>query len=293
MAGQQQVVKLNEMRKQSNAMRESLRELRTNIRFCGDDIKSILFTSVEPNEGKSTVVMDFARSLIEAENRVLVIDCDMRKSVLVGRHRAKRSDGGGILGLSHFLSGQKKLEEVVYQTQFPNLMMIFAGPSVVNPTELLENKYYSELISSMRDLFDYVLIDCAPLGAAIDAAVIAKECDGAVIVISQGGVSSRAVVGIKKQLEASGIRILGAVLNKVDVKKTGYYGKYYGSYYGKYYGRTGKTMPKRDVPQKASMKQNFEDIKKVSRAIANDNRYEEDGREYGEESEEFTSEEET
>lgn len=274
-----QEIKLNEMRKQSNAMRESLRELRTNIRFCGDDIKTILFTSVSPNEGKSTVVMDFARSLIEAENKVLVIDCDMRKSVLVGRHRAKRTDGGGIFGLSHFLSGQKSLEEVVYQTQFANLMMIFAGPSVVNPTELLENRYYSELIESMRGLFDYVLIDSAPLGAAIDAAVIAKECDGAIIVISQGEVSSRSVVSVRKQLEASGVRILGAVLNKVDIKKTGYYGKYYGNYYGKYYGRQGKTMPKRELPQKASMKQNIEDIRKVSRAIANDNQTEEDERE--------------
>ena len=286
-----QEVKLNEIRKQSNAMRESLRELRTNIRFCGDDIKTILFTSVVPNEGKSTVVMDFARSLIEAENKVLIIDSDMRKSVLVGRHRAKRLDGGGILGLSHFLSGQKDLDEVVYQTQFPNLMMIFAGPSVINPTELLENRYYSELIESMRGLFDYVLIDCAPLGAAIDAAVIAKECDGAIIVISQGEVSSRAVVSVKKQLEASGVRILGAVLNKVDIKKTGYYGKYYGNYYGNYYGRQGKAMPRRDLPHKASMKQNMEDIRKASLAIAKDNRKVEDDREYSEESEEFGREE--
>lgn len=272
-----QEVKLNEMRKQSNAMRESLRELRTNIRFCGNDIKTILFTSVMPNEGKSTVVMDFARSLVEADNRVLVIDADMRKSVLVGRHRAKTSDGGSILGLSHFLSGQKSLEEVVYQTQFANLMMIFAGPSVINPTELLEGKYYIDLIESMKGVFDYVLIDCAPLGAAIDAAVIAKECDGAVIVISQGEVSSRAVVSVKRQLEASGVRILGAVLNKVDKKKTGYYGKYYGNYYGNYYGRQGKVMQKRSVPQKASMKQNLEDIKRASKAIEKDNQEDEEG----------------
>ena len=253
-----QEVKLNEIRKQSNAMRESLRELRTNIRFCGNDIKTILFTSVMPNEGKSTVVMDFARSLVEADNRVLVIDADMRKSVLVGRHRAKTSDGGS-------------------KTQFANLMMIFAGPSVINPTELLEGKYYSDLIESMKGVFDYVLIDCAPLGAAIDAAVIAKECDGAVIVISQGEVSSRAVVSAKRQLEASGVRILGAVLNKVDKKKTGYYGKYYGNYYGNYYGRQGKVMQKRSVPQKASMKQNLEDIKRASMAIEKDNQEDEEG----------------
>ena len=86
-------VKLNSMKKRSNAMRESLRELRTNIRFCGDDVRTIMFTSVMPNEGKSTVVMDLARSLVGAGNRVLIIDSDMRKSVLVGRHKAKREDG--------------------------------------------------------------------------------------------------------------------------------------------------------------------------------------------------------
>ena len=265
-----QGVKLNEIKKQSNAMRESLRELRTNIRFCGDDIKTILFTSVDPDEGKSTVVMNLARSLVEAGNRVLVIDTDMRKSVLVGRHRAKRTDGGTILGLSHFLSGQKSLEDVVCQTQFANLLIIFAGRSVVNPTELLENKYYVELISTMREMFDYVLIDCAPLGAAIDAAVIARECDGAVIVISQGGVSSTSVVSVKKQLESSGVRMLGVVLNKVDIKKTGYYGKYHGAYYGEYYGKYGNAKTKIDLINESSMKQNLKDIKKASMEFAKD-----------------------
>lgn len=267
-----QEVSLNEIKKQSNAMREALRELRTNIRFCGDDVKTILFTSVAPNEGKSTVVMDLARSMIESGNKVLIIDSDMRKSVLVGRHRARSIDGKQILGLSHFLSGQKSLEDVIYQTQFPNLLMLFAGPAVVNPTELLENRYYSEMLHSMRELFDYVLIDCAPLGAAIDAAVIAKECDGAVIVISQGEVSSKSVVTIKKQLEASDIRILGAVLNKVDVKKTGYYGRYYGSYYGKYYGKTGtgKNSPKRNLANETDIKRNLEEIRKASEELAKD-----------------------
>ena len=163
------------LKKQGNAMKESLRELRTNIRFCGDDIKTILFTSVMPNEGKSTVVMDLARSLVQAGNRVLVIDTDMRKSVLVGRYKVKREDGGTIYGLSHLLSGQRELVDVVYETQSSRLMAIFAGPAVVNPTELLENKYFTKLMTSVRKLFDYILVDCAPLGAAIDAAVVAKE----------------------------------------------------------------------------------------------------------------------
>ena len=218
-------------------MTEALRELRTNIGFCGDDIRTILFTSALPNEGKSTVVVDIARSLDEAGKRVLIIDSDMRKSVLVGRLRAKAKGGETIKGLSLFLSGQCRLEEVLYKTQLNKMYMIFSGPRVLNPTELLEKKYFSTLVQAVREKFDYVLIDCAPLGAAIDAAVVARECDGAVIVAAQGTATSKMLLNVKRQLENAGVSILGAVLNKVDMKKANYYGKYYGGYYGKYYGK--------------------------------------------------------
>lgn len=234
-----QSVSLGQVKEQSYTMKESLRALKTNIQFCGDDIQTILITSSIPNEGKSTVTMDLGRSLTESGKRVLLIDTDMRKSVLIGRLRAKNAGGGEIYGLSHFLSGQKKLEDVLYATNIPKLFMLFAGPSVPNPTEILDKKYFAELMEFARTHFDYVLLDCAPLGAAIDAAVIAKHCDGAILVIAQGTASGRMIMGAKRQLETSGVRILGAVLNKVKMKKMGYgsyYGGYYGGYYGSYYG---------------------------------------------------------
>ncbi|MCI7244143.1 MAG: CpsD/CapB family tyrosine-protein kinase [Lachnobacterium sp.] len=234
-------VKFGKLKEQKYAMKESLRALKTNIQFCGDDIQTIVVTSAMPNEGKSTVTMDLARSLTESGKRVLLIDTDMRKSVYVGRLRAVASDGGEIYGLSHFLSGQKRLEDVLYGTEISGLFMIFAGPSVPNPTEILEKNYFIELLKFAKEHFNYVLLDCAPIGAAIDAAVIAKHCDGAILVISQGMASSRMIQNVKKQLEVSGVRILGAVLNKVKMKKNsyenGYYGSYYGGYYGNYYGK--------------------------------------------------------
>ena len=231
-----ETIKFANMPGQSYTMKESLRALKTNIQFCGDDIKTMLITSSIPNEGKSTVSIDLARSLTESGKSVLLIDTDMRKSVLIGRLRAKTVSGTDILGLSHYLSGQRKLNDVLYATEIPGLYMIFAGPSVPNPTEILEKKYFEALIEFGREKFDYVLIDCAPIGAAIDAAVVARHCDGAILVISQGVVSRRMVLGVKKQLENSGVRILGAILNKVKMKRNGYYGNYYGGYYGSYYG---------------------------------------------------------
>ena len=186
-----------------------------------------------------------ARSLTESGKSVLLIDTDMRKSVLAGRLRAKTLEKSEIQGLSHYLSGQKKLTEVLYATQIPKLFMIFAGPSVPNPTEILEKKYFAELIEFAREQFDYVLIDCAPIGAAIDAAIVAKHCDGAVLVIAQGIANSRMISSVKKQLEASGVRILGAVLNKVKMENN-HYGKYYGRYYGSYYGSYYGNYYKRD-----------------------------------------------
>lgn len=236
-----ETVQFGKIKEQSYTMKESLRAFKTNIQFCGDDVKTILITSAIPNEGKSTVAMDLARSLTESGKRVLLIDTDMRKSVFVGRLRATTTTGGEIHGLSHYLSGQKKLEDVLYGTEIPRLFMIFAGPAVPNPTEILEKKYFEELLKFGREHFNYIILDCAPVGAAIDAAVVAKHCDGAIVVIAQGMASGRLILSVKKQLEASGVRILGAVLNKVKKKKNsydgGYYGGYYGSYYGSYYGR--------------------------------------------------------
>lgn len=230
-----ETIELCNIRKNSYTRTESLRALKTNLQFCGDDIKTILFTSSVPDEGKSTVTFDLAHSLTESGKSVLLIDTDMRKSVLVGRLRAKTVGKKEIQGLSHYLSGQKKLTDVLYATQIPKLFMIFAGPSVPNPTEILEKRYFAELMDFARGQFDYVLIDCAPIGAAIDAAIVAKHCDGAVLVVAQGVANSRMINSVKKQLEASGVRILGAVLNKVKMENS-HYGKYYGRYYGNYYG---------------------------------------------------------
>ena len=240
-----ETVELRNLTEHSYARKESLRALKTNLQFCGDDVKTIVFTSSLPDEGKSTVVFDLARSLTDSGKSVLLIDSDIRKSVLVGRLRAKTAGKEEIKGLSHYLTGQSKLSDILYSTQVPKLMMIFAGPSVPNPTEILEKRYFDELLEFAKQQFDYILIDSAPIGAAIDAAVIAKKCDGAVLVIGQGEVNSRLIQSVVKQLEASGVRILGAVLNKVKMEAS-HYGRYYGKYYGKYYGNYYGNYYKKD-----------------------------------------------
>lgn len=212
---------------------EAYKTLRTNIRFSGEDMRVIVFTSSLPNEGKSEVSFQLAASFAEDGKRVIFVDADIRKSVTVARHGVSMETQG----LSHYLSGQAELEEVIYGTDLPDFSIIFTGQTVPNPTELLGVERFQKMIERLRKDFDYVIIDCPPLGSVIDAAIVAKECDGAVIVIEAGSTSLKIVRRVKKQLEKSGCRILGAVLNKVDMSGKGY--GHYSNYYGKYYGSYG------------------------------------------------------
>lgn len=204
---------------------EAYKSLRTNLQFCGEDKKVIAITSCTPNEGKSSVTMNLAVSLADAGKKVLLIDADLRKSVLVGRTKVKES----IKGLTHYLSKQAALIEVICATNVKNMHIVYAGPVPPNPAELLGGKHFRELLTSLRKVYDYILVDTPPLGSVIDSAIIAEECDGSIMVIETGVISYRFAQDVKRQLEKSNCPILGVVLNKVDMSKQGYYGKYYGN----------------------------------------------------------------
>lgn len=207
---------------------EAYKTLRTNLEFSGSDNKAIVLTSSTPNEGKSTVSIGLALALVESGKRVLFVDADLRKSVLVGRHRVTEE----LKGLSHYLSGQADLNDVICRTQEAGLFVIFAGVVPPNPSELLGQKRFAHLIENAKANYDYVIIDAPPLGSVIDAAVISKVCDASVLVVAAKSVSYKFVRTVKEQLEKTGCPILGVVLNKVDMKQNKYYGKYYGNYYG-------------------------------------------------------------
>ena len=228
-----EVVELVLEEQQNYFMREAFNTLRTNILFSGKDIKNIVITSCMAHEGKTTVSTEVAKSLAESGKRVLLIDADLRKSVMATRYTKTR----GLCGLSQLLSGQVEIDDAIYKTQIEGLHVIFAGPYPPNPTELVGSPAFKELLDAKRDEYDYILIDAAPLGLVIDAAVMASVCDGAVLVINSGTVKYRFAQEVKLQLQKSGCRILGVVLNKVSRKNSG---KYYNGYYSTYgYGQDG------------------------------------------------------
>ena len=212
---------------------EAYKTLRTNIQFCGTDIKVITFTSCTPNEGKSSVSFNLAISFAEVGKRVILVDADLRKSVLVGRYKVGEIE----YGLTHHLSGQKELNDILRKTDIENFDIIFSGSYSPNPAEILNHDRFNAMIDKLREDYDYVIIDTPPLGSVIDSAIVAKISDGVVIVVEANAISYRFAQSVKEQLDKTGCRILGAVINKIPMEKNGYYGKYYGKYYSKYYGK--------------------------------------------------------
>ena len=206
---------------------ESMRMLRTNLQFSGGNLRVTLFTSSIQDEGKSETSFQLAISFAKLDKKVLYVDADMRKSVFTSRYQIKEN----VQGLSQYLSGQNT-EDIVYKTNIKNMDVVFAGPYAPNPAELLYENKLDEFIKKQRLQYDYIIIDAPPLANIVDAAVIGRCVDGAVIVVKSATVSQRMVKRVKDQLEKVNCKIIGAVLNGVEMKKNSYHYKYYGDYYG-------------------------------------------------------------
>lgn len=223
--------------------KEAIKTLRSNIQFCGSNIRLIMFTSAMPDEGKSDISFSLAQSLAQIGKKTLMLDADIRKSILTARYQL----GEEINGLSQYLTGQREMGDIIYNTNNRNLDVVFAGPYAPNPAELLEEELFAELLRYAKERYEYVIIDTPPMANLIDGAIVARYCDGAVMVIESEAISYRLEQRVKEQLERSGCRILGAVLNRVDMSSVPYYKKYgrygkYGKYgYKKYdgYGKDG------------------------------------------------------
>lgn len=227
-------------------IREAFNTLRTNVLFCEKNVKTILIISAAAHEGKTTVALELSKCLALANKKVLFVDADLRMSVAASRHTNAR----GVVGLSQVLSGQAAVEEAIYHTQLEGLDIVLAGPFPPNPVDLLDGETFKDFIRTQRENYDFVIIDSPPLGMVVDAAVIGAVADGAILVIGTGMIKYRREQVVKDQLEKSGCKILGAVLNTASRKsslggvKYGYYSKYRSSS-AQYTSKESKTKRKK------------------------------------------------
>ena len=228
------------------AVEEAFRSLRTNLFFCGREKQVIAVTSCRPNEGKSTISLNLAISLAEAQKRVILIDADLRNSTLLGRVKLS----GEKLGLAYFLSGLADYDEIICSTNYENLDIILTGSFPPNPAELLGRHEFPMLLDYLRAGYDYIIVDTPPIGSVIDGAIAAEACDGLILVVQAQSTSYRFAQQVKEQLEKTSCPILGVILNEVDITKQGYgrYGKY--GQYGRY-GQYGHRVSRPNTGKKS------------------------------------------
>ena len=211
---------------------EAINRLHVNLIFCGTDNKKIMMTSSLPDEGKSLVSIHLWKKLAEAGKRVVYVDADLRKSVIRNRYKIKL-EGEDPKGLSHYLSGQADLSEVVYETNIENAYMIPVVRNIQNPALLLHGERFSNLFDRLALKFDYVIIDTPPLEAVADGEMISSKCDGALLIVRSGSTRRNLVAQSIKQLERANCKLLGIVLNRAEIGKGKYY-YYKSSKYGYY-----------------------------------------------------------
>ena len=221
---------------------EAYRSLRTNLLFSGTErsMKTILFTTAGPGEGKSITVVNLGAALAQAGHNVLLVDADLRRPML---HRVFRMDKHK--GLSTVLAGELTIDDVVTETDIPNLSVITSGMLPTNPSEVLGSAQMRDLIRRVREQYEIVLFDSAPILGMTDAAVLAAEMDATVLVIKAGEASRKALKMSLAQLEQVDAALCGVVLNNVDVRRDRYYDYYYYYYYSSYEDDEGRKVKRK------------------------------------------------
>jgi capsular exopolysaccharide synthesis family protein len=217
---------------------EAFRAVRTNILFSSaeEGSKMLVVTSTGPGEGKTTFAANLAVSIAQTGQRVLLIDADMRKPKLQEAFRVAQEPG-----LSNLLVGSAKASESVRTSEVTGLWLLPAGKIPPNPAELLGSQRFKDLSTSLREHFDWVIVDSPPVMAVIDAAVVAHGATGVVFVVGAEMTSRHAAQAAIEQLENAHAKVIGAVLNRVELEKHAYYySQYYKKEYGQYYATAGR-----------------------------------------------------
>ncbi len=227
---------------------EAYRNIRTSIllSFSKQPPKKIVVTSPSPLEGKTTTMINTAISLSQTGARVLIVDADMRKprihKIFTNGMSDKKKNG---VGLSNFLSGHTNLWSVIHKSSLQNLYYIPSGPIPPNPSELLGSNLFKEMMQALSERFDHIVIDSPPVIGFADAVILASVSDGVMLVVLGGKTTKEALQRAKDAILQVEAKILGVVINRVDLQRSEYGYHYYRYYY--YYGEEGKKK-KKDSP---------------------------------------------
>ena len=228
---QKKMIELVAWYRPQSVQSESYRSIRTALLVSSypGKIKSILFTSPLPGDGKSSTISNLGITLAAAKMRVVIVDSDLRKPK---QHRIFAGSNGP--GLSWFLNSQMDPADIIMTTQIPNLSLIVCGPISANPIELLASEKMNDLSAFLKKNFDYVLFDTPPILAVSDALCMAPMVDGIILIGRCGHTPRQALKQTAQKLRAHNLKCLGVILNDVDlIEQDGYYARQYNRYYTK------------------------------------------------------------
>ncbi|CAH2463326.1 MULTISPECIES: CpsD/CapB family tyrosine-protein kinase [Bacillus cereus group] len=201
---------------------ERYRNIRTNIEFTSVDthIRSLIVTSADPGDGKTTTVANLAVVFGQQGKKVLVIGADLRKPTIQNLFAIHHSNG-----LTNVLLGQAKLMQCIQKTDIENVYLMASGPIPPNPAELLGNRVMDEVLLEAYNMFDMILIDTPPVLAVTDAQILANKCDGVILVVRSEQTEKDKMVKAKQILDKASGKLLGVVLNDKNEEKEqyGYY----------------------------------------------------------------------
>ncbi|MDW0116290.1 CpsD/CapB family tyrosine-protein kinase [Sporosarcina thermotolerans] len=205
---------------------EQFRTIRTNINFSTPDkeLKTLLFTSSSPGEGKSTSAANVAIVFAQEGKKVLLVDADMRKPTMHFTFKTSNS-----IGLSNLLTKQFSLEEVTRITNIENLYLITCGQIPPNPAELISSSSMEALIEELALMYDIVIFDAPPLLSVADAQILSNKCDGTILVINSGTTEKESAIKAKESLISAKANILGILMNNFVLEKENSYYQYYGT----------------------------------------------------------------
>ncbi len=204
---------------------ENIKSLRTNLQFTAvdEDLKTILVTSTNAGEGKSFISSNLAISFAQADKRVLLVDCDLRRGRL-----HKLFNIPNMSGLSNLLAGDlRAFSKYIRNTKIRNLDVITCGTYPPNPSELLASKKNKRLISVLCDFYDIIIFDGAPVGGLADSVILSSFVDETLVVVKDGETNKNDLIATKDSLEKVGARVAGLVFNMVNKKASKYYNYYY------------------------------------------------------------------
>jgi capsular exopolysaccharide synthesis family protein len=202
---------------------EAYKVLKTNIEFSNinEHIQIIMVASTLKGEGKSVTSANLAVTYAQSSKKVLLIDANLRDP---SQHQIFNISNSQ--GLSSLLSNGSELKDSTIVTDIKNLSLIPSGPLLTNPPEALGSKRMLAILDELKMLYDVIVIDTPPILSVADAQIVASQCDGVLLVVKTGKVNKEALTKAKAVLDLVGVRVIGAVLNNVNSKKTNYYSPY-------------------------------------------------------------------